>query len=130
MKTKKIIYSALVSMFMLPLVSSAATQTYNVECVQSAIEDRDVEIGDAWGVYSSSIHTALSQRTTALKAAWAIVDDPSMRRAARKTAWDSYENAHNVARTQLSTSRKAIWEQYHKDMAACGVTVRVEASQL
>lgn len=94
----------------------------DLPCVQSAVAVRETAIQNAFKTFSASIGTALSNRGTSLNTAWGMTNGPE-RRAARKTAWETYRKASNEARATFKSSKKSAWEAFKTASKACKVEV-------
>lgn len=92
--------------------------TFDVACVQNAIEKRDTAISIGVDVFATSVKSALTTRKDALKAAWAITKSQD-RRIARKAAWAAYNKSAKDAHTALKTARNSAWSTYKTDIKAC-----------
>jgi len=92
--------------------------TFDVACVQNAVEKRDTTIISAFGTFSTSITTALTTRKDALKAAWGIANGKE-RRAARAAAWQAFYKSSRDAHTTLKTVRNGAWKTYRADLVTC-----------
>lgn len=95
---------------------------YDLPCVQSAVATREAAIQKAFTTYANSITLALTNRASALNTAWGITDGPQ-RRAARKSAWETYRSANQSARTTMKSSKKAAWETFRTASKNCKVPV-------
>ncbi len=94
--------------------------TLNLTCAQTAVDKRETAIGSVWTTFSGSMTSALSTRASALHTAWGMTD-ASLRRPARKAAWDAYKASSRSAHDTLKTGRRAAWDTWRSDMQACHV---------
>ena len=103
-----------------PVVTATNTPkaTFDVTCVQNAIEKRDTAISASVDVFATSVKSALTTRKDALKGAWAITKAQD-RRTARKAAWAAYNKSAKDAHTALKTTRNSAWSTYKTDLKAC-----------
>ena len=91
----------------------------DVACMSTAIGKRDAAIIAARDAQHNAIVAAITARTLALKAAWALTDVKA-RRIALKNAWQDYNTAARGANKAYNTARKMAWKAFQLDAKACG----------
>lgn len=102
-----------------PIVTSAHTNGPDVACIQSALDKRETNLIAAIDPFATSIKSALSARTIALKDAWTKTTVKE-RREARALAWKTYKTSAQNAHQALKTAKKTAWSTFKTDMKACG----------
>lgn len=107
---------------------TSTNPTYDVACVQTAIDKRETALMGVADTLNASVKDAISTRGTELKASWAMTTDGPARRASRRAAWDKYKASRNTAINTAKSSRSAIGETYKTDMGACGVVLKAVAA--
>lgn len=98
-----------------------AKSVLDTACIQSALDKRESAIILAFDKKAMTIKTALDQRKTDLKAAWAL-STLKERIKARLEAWKKFKKADISARTAYRQEIKKIWAQYKTDKKACKIT--------
>lgn len=125
--TKKILIGLFIPAMLLATVAFAQTGTppapkknasFDIACVQGAIDKRDTAIIAAWDAYTASAKAAVEARKTALKSAWTITN-AAERKTSIKKAWTDYKNAIGNARKTFNQTRKMSWQQFRTDRKAC-----------
>lgn len=100
-------------------MSSIATSTLDVICIQKVVDTRDSAIITAADGYYTSTKSALETRRDALKNAWAI-SKVKERKVAIKKAWADFTKAQKEAKRKLQKAKSAAWKQYRADRKGCG----------
>lgn len=128
-KSLAALFSLLVLAMALPVFGQTAAlgaapttperKTFNVACVQNAIEKRDSALISAVDASASTVKAALQTRKDALKTAWAKTDAKE-RRIAIRDAWKAYATSSKKAREDLRRARQSAWQQFNTDHRACG----------
>src|SRR3989338_3073510 len=95
-------------------------KTLDAACIQAALDKRESAIILSFDKKSMAVKTALDQRKTDLKSAWAL-SNLKDRIKARLAAWKNFKKADNSSRMTYRKEVKAAWEQYKKDKKACNV---------
>jgi hypothetical protein len=100
-----------------------ASTTIDATCMAAAVETRETALATAWGELTSGISSALSDRKTALIAAWNM-SSATERTAALKTAWKEWKADKKALHTEFRKDRKAAWDAFKKTAKdSCKVTV-------
>lgn len=89
-----------------------------IACLMTALDTRDTAILSALDAYYATVKTAVTDRTTALKAAWSQTDR-SARRAAIRKAWGDFRKAAMTARNTLRKAKLDAWKQWNTDRKTC-----------
>lgn len=105
-------------------------KTFDVACVQTAIDAREVGLSGVVDTHATAIKTALSTRATELKAAWAL-STSGERRTARFNAWKKYFTSLKTANSAAKTARKSVQATFKTSMSLCGAGARnIAASEI
>jgi hypothetical protein len=78
----------------------------------SAVMTRETAIVSAWTTFTASIGEALTDRASALEAAWNGSKEGN--RAATKSAWGDWKEAKKAAHSKLRNDRKTAWDAFKK----------------
>lgn len=100
-----------------PSTTSTSTQ---VICIQAALEKRENALIAGHDVFNTAVKTALTNRLTSLKDAWAQTDK-STRQTKRLAAYKAFRNENQTAHNGMRTVRVSAWKGFETDMKACGV---------
>jgi hypothetical protein len=82
-------------------------------CMSAAIDTRETALMTAWDELSTSIKTGLTDRKSALSAAWALTDLKA-RNAGIVAAWKEWRTDKKAAHTEFRKDRKSAWEAFKK----------------
>jgi hypothetical protein len=88
-------------------------------CVQAAVDTREQAILTGLSAFTASLQSAFQQRKTALHDAWAITDT-AQRKAAIKTAWQTFKQSKQTAQLTFKKARNAAWEAFRIATKTCG----------
>ena len=105
--------------------ATSMTAAQKGQCMADSLEKRDTAIISALDVYGQAMKVNLTTRKDGLKALY-ISGDTEGRKDKRKAVWSAFSTATKSAASDLRTSRKGAWDQYSKDVKACGVKVSTE----
>ena len=78
---------------------------YDLACVQTALEVRENAIIGVHDAFNADIKTALTQRLSSLKLAWAKTERKD-RMSARNAAWNAYKESSIQAKNTLKSGKK------------------------
>ncbi len=106
--------------FSVSSTTPTSTPSYPAVCLQDAIGIREDGIMSAYNIRTTAVNLAMEIRKNSLVAAWGV-SDVKERNKARKTAWDVYNKAIKLARTNYNTANKNTWKAFHVAAKACGV---------
>ncbi len=88
-------------------------------CMQAATEKRDSMISGAVDFYGTTVKSALTARTSALKTAWGVADAKN-RREALRLAWEKFKGTWRTALGGLRDAKNSAWKQFYADRKVCG----------
>lgn len=103
-------------------------KTVDVACIQAALDKRESAIILSFDKKSMTVKTALDQRKTDLKSAWALSNLKDRIRA-RLTAWKNFKKVDYSSRTTYRKEVKSVWAQYKIDKKACNTRESDNESQ-
>ena len=92
-----------------------------IACVRTAITKRETSIQNAFSAYTTAQNTALTTRSSALSAAYAVADAKTIRKSL-KDAWTTYRKTHSAITKSHNESVKAAWSLFSKDVKTCKTT--------
>lgn len=95
-----------------------AANTFDINCVKTAVDKREVAIQSAFDAFSVSVKSALQIRQTELSAAWGITDKKE-RNTAIKNAWKKFRTNKKDIVKIFNNARKATWSQFNTERKAC-----------
>jgi hypothetical protein len=112
------------------IASSTASTTrprqVDATCMSTAVEAREVAIMTTWTDLTTTLTTALTDRTDDLIAAWAL-SDAKERNTALKTTWADWKKVKKEAQTEFKNDRKAAWDTFKATVkSSCKVTLPKE----
>jgi hypothetical protein len=107
--------------------TTTATST-QVICIQNALEKRENALIAGHDAFASAIKTALTNRLTGLKDAWAQTDR-SVRQTKRQAAYKAFRTESQSANSTMRSVRVGAWKTFDTEMRACGVRGHGETPQ-
>jgi hypothetical protein len=99
--------------------TSTATTT-QITCVNTALDKRENALIVGHDAFAASIKTALQNRLTGLKAAWAETTKKA-KQEKRNVTYKAFRTESQAAHTAMKTARLNAWRAFDTDMKACGV---------
>lgn len=102
-----------------------ANQATLIACVAPAVATREATIQSAFSVFSASMTSALTKRTSDLAAAWALTDKIA-RNTAIKTADSAFKVSASAAKQTYNAARLTSRQQFTTSRKACGAPAVVE----
>lgn len=111
-----------------PVVTGTTTPatTTQVICIQNALEKRENALITGHDAFNSAVKTALQNRLTGLKAAYAMTDKKA-RQEKRNSTHKAFKTESQTAHTAMKTVRQGAWKAFDTDMRACGLRGHGEA---
>jgi hypothetical protein len=100
--------------------AASSTTSYNVACVQTALDVRETALITAHTALNTAIVQALTVRKDSLKAAWALTDKKA-RNTARTASWTAFKTSSETAHKAMRDARKGAYTTFNTTMKACGV---------
>jgi len=100
-----------------PSTTGTSTQ---VICIQTALEKRENALIAGHDVFNTAVKTALTNRLTSLKEAWAQTDKTA-RQTKRLASYKAFRTETQTAHNGMRTIRVGAWKTFETDMKACGV---------
>lgn len=90
----------------------------DIACVQKAVDQREDALIAGWAAFHTSMSGAYATRKAALHDAWGK-SDPKERKAAVKTAWETFKKAAKDAHKTWKGTRKSAWKMFRSAVKAC-----------
>lgn len=104
----------------LSIAAPAFAASYNVQCVQTAIEKRESSYVIAFDGYYATVRSAMITRKDALKNAW-LFTDSSQRKTAIKNATKNFSTTEKSARKIKRDLEKQATKTYKTEANACEI---------
>ncbi len=123
---KKILFAII---FSLPIFLSAQANistfdnrnsSLNIICIQTAIDKRENSLISGHDALNNMTKNALETRKSSLKSAWAI-ENGIDRRNKRYEVYKTFKANIQTAHANMRSVRKLAWDNFEKEMIACGV---------
>lgn len=108
-----------------PIVAS----TTQVTCIQNALDKRENSLITAHDTYNTAVKTAITNRLTSLKSAWAQTDKKA-KVERRVAAYKAFRTEMQTATTALRNTKNTSWKNFQSDARACGVKATGESASM
>ena len=102
--------------------SSTAANTKSIRnaCAAAAIDKRETSIISASDANAAAIKNSLTNRKAGLIKLY-TEGKTEGRKDERKAVWSAFSSSTRSAMNDMRTARKSAWDNFQKDMRACGI---------
>jgi len=97
-----------------------ARTTFDVQCMQTAVEKRESTFISAFDAYYASVRTAMISRKDAVKSAWAITDS-TQRENAIRNADKNFTTSERAAKKVRRDAEKVAAKIFKNEAALCEI---------